>query len=64
MKSALVLMDRCMNGLRDMRDSGNVSELQQIINTLDAAGDILIHSMAKRGCLHCAPQGKVLNDKG
>lgn len=63
MKSALVLMDRCMNGLREMRESGNVSELQRIINELDAAGDILVHSMAKRGCLGCPPQGKVLNEQ-
>jgi hypothetical protein len=62
MKAALVLMDRCMNGLREMRSSGDVSELQKIINELDVAGDILVHRMAKRGCLGCPPQGKVLNE--
>lgn len=63
MRSALVLMDRCMNGLREMRESGNVSELQRIINELDAAGDIVVHVMAKRGCLNCSPQGRILNEQ-
>jgi hypothetical protein len=52
-----------MNGLREMRESGNVSELQRIINELDAAGDIVVHVMAKRGCLNCSPQGRILNEQ-
>lgn len=62
MQAALVLMDRCMNGLRDIRESGNVSEIQKIINELDAAGEIIIHNIAKRDCMKCSPQGRLLND--
>jgi len=63
MISALHLMDRCMTTLREMRDTGNIVEVHKVIIELESAGEILIHHIAKRGCMGCAPQGRVLNDK-
>lgn len=63
MQSALILMDRCMTNLRDMRESGSVVELQKVITELDAAGEIIIHNIAKRGCMKCSPQGRLLNEQ-
>lgn len=63
MTSALVLMDRVMKGLIEIRESGDVSKLQHIINELDAAGEIVIQTVAKRGCLQCPPTGRLTNEQ-
>lgn len=62
MTSALILMDRVMKRLALMHDTGDISELRLAINEIDAAGEILISSMEKRGCLSCMPTGRLLND--
>ena len=63
MTSSLILLDRCMRRLVEIKETGDVSELKFAINDLDAAGEILVHNIAKRGCLRCSPQGRIYNDK-
>jgi len=58
MTSAVVLIDRSLGRLRDMLATGSVSELQRAINEIDAAGEIIVSTMEKRGCLRCPPCGK------
>jgi hypothetical protein len=59
MTPALILIDRGLRRLRDILATGNVSELQHAINEIDSAGEIIISSMEKRGCLSCMPTGRV-----
>jgi hypothetical protein len=59
MTSALILLDRALKRLREMQDTGNVSEMNLIIFELDSAGEIIVSSMEKRGCLNCSPIGRI-----
>lgn len=51
MTPVVILIDLGLRRLKDMLITGNVSELQQAIIEIDSAGEIIVTSMEKRGCL-------------
>lgn len=62
MTSALQLLNRALNRLDLMYKTGDVSEMQCVINEINTAGDILIHVITKKGCLRCLPTGRITNE--
>ena len=57
MTSAIILIDRVMKELKLLFETGDVSNVQHIINQLDAAGEIIVSKMEKHGCLQCISGG-------
>lgn len=60
MTSALVLMDRCMVRLNLIGKTGDTSELYRAVAELEAAGEMIVDTVAKRGCLSCLPTGRIV----